>query len=119
MSDEAWQAIWVYVARQPSPRGDCTSNPTSALTVSRAPPSVKCRIRCHHSPSVEAWNAYAPRIPLIRSHTADPSTVNPLASSERPMVTTDTIIGWPWGDSSKHSLAQVSSPAQSSSTPAS
>ena len=42
-----------------------------------------------------------------------------LQSSERPHVTTDTIIGWFCGEYSKHSLAQRSSRSYSKSPPAS
>src|SRR5690348_2593780 len=42
-----------------------------------------------------------------------------LQSSERPYVTTDTIIGWFCGEYSKHSLAQRSSRSYSKRPPAS
>src|SRR5579883_2745320 len=42
-----------------------------------------------------------------------------LQSSERPRVTTDTIIGWFCGEYSKHSLVHRSSRSYSKSTPAS
>src|SRR5581483_3618945 len=42
-----------------------------------------------------------------------------LQSSERPRVTTDTIIGWFCGEYSKHSLAHRSSRSYRKSTPAS
>src|SRR5204862_305423 len=62
---------------------------------------------------------YARPVRLTRSHTASPSTVQPLASSETPRVTTVTIVARPCGERSKHSLAQALSSAQTSRTPAS
>src|ERR1700722_98559 len=54
-----------------------------------------------------------------RSQTDRPGTTKAFASSETPRQTTDTIMGSPAGENSKHSLAQRRSSSQSRSTPAS
>src|SRR3982751_4844218 len=102
-------------ATQPFPVGDCDSKPTWAASAPRS----KYRTKDHASPSVEAWKAYARPSRETRSQTVLPVTMNPFESSEERRVTTETIIGAPSGERSKHSLAQRVSSAQTSSTPAS
>ena len=55
----------------------------------------------------------------MRSHTPSPVTTRPLASSDRPWVTTETTIAWPCGERSSASLTQLWSAAWSTSAPAS
>src|SRR5665213_1006155 len=89
---------------------------TSSGVVSR----LKWRIKLQCTPSVAAWNAKLPGVDLeIRSQVPDPSTSLLLASSETPLVTTETTIGCPAGENSRHSLAHDRSLAQTNSTPAS
>src|SRR5580692_3749530 len=54
-----------------------------------------------------------------RSQTDRPGTTKAFASSDTPRQTTETIMGSPAGENSKHSLAQRRSSSQSRSTPAS
>src|ERR1700685_2327393 len=53
------------------------------------------------------------------SHTDRPGTMKAFASSETPRHTTETTMGSPAGENSKHSLPQRRSSSQSRSTPAS
>src|SRR5580698_3796921 len=54
-----------------------------------------------------------------RIQTDRPGTTKAFASSQTPRQTTETIMGSPAGENSKHSLAQRRSSSQSRSTPAS
>jgi len=55
----------------------------------------------------------------MRSQTELPLMSTELQSSETPRVTTETTIGWPWGEYSKQSLAHSASCAYRNSVPAS
>src|SRR5262249_53898074 len=95
----AAKVISVKVAVQPSPVGDCARKPASNASSSTSP---KWRTNCQWLPSCEKWNAHARPILATRSQIVFPSTTAELQSSETPCVTTETTIGSPSGEYSKH-----------------